>query len=137
MSSFKIVVISSIIFFMLSCGSDSGENIVGDWELSEFSINCASDESENASFQASNGCVTLFDETLCITMRFFENGTGQVTQFDGDSETDLFTYMLDDTNNQLRLCQDGDCFNGQLINGELRFVSKEEDCDVTQVLSRR
>ena len=112
---------------IFSCSEDD-DGIVGTWILSSVSLTSCPDDIPETTISANNGCVFLFEESLCLDMVFTSDGTASITFKYDDDEPEMEFGTYTDVNESLQICFDGDCQNLSLENDILILSTIEEGC---------
>lgn len=109
----------SLLLFCISCNKSVEnsltfeEKILGAWQVNSFVINSCPNIEDNVALVTSNddGCLSMMDETTCMTIILSENGKAEIHQNEGtisSLDVETLTYELDEANNSIKLQQEFD-----------------------------
>lgn len=132
------------IAFLFSCGDDddatTSESIIGQWRLASLSItDCADEDNDIPTINADNaGCLTANTTMLCQTIVFNANGTGVNTSItDGETDSQDFTYTIDDVNNSVTTCdENNNCNTFMINNGRISISNPFGDCTINPIYTQ-
>jgi len=126
MKNLKFLFFPIVILLITSCGKDFSDELTGSWTLASVSISDCPDIGISAvTFQATNGCVSVFGDEECLTITMNDDNTGTLT-FGG--EANAFTYTADNDTERGSICGDGECQDITLEDGRLVLTVEEEGC---------
>lgn len=131
MKKINLFVLCISICLFSSCGKDFSETLLGTWTVKSVVVLPGCDEPELEDITVENGCILIDGERSCISLTFLENGLGEANQtINGTSDTEDFTYTVDDETEIVTICDDGDCQDFVKVGDNLEWTFVEEECDL-------
>ena len=126
---------------LVSCGDDPlSENIVATWDLVSVQAESCSDEEFTVPFTevADNNCITVQGDTACdFFIVFNAGGSGTLTfTTDGDTDSEDFTYTVDDDSNSGLICDPPDECDTFTVDGNSLSLVILDDCITTFIFER-
>ncbi len=140
-------LVLTIPFFLTSCGSDSVEDqLQGIWNLDSQTLTACPDADDNGSINfGDDGCIDIFGETICFyaTMDFQSGGALVLTSTTvsggvEEVDTDTGTYTVNEDNDSVEICIDGECNSGTVTfdGNSMTWVGTVDGCTATLVASK-
>ena len=137
MKLFNVLIFCISIFMFSSCSKDFSETIVGTWNLADVEVLPGCNEPEIMNFEVQDGCITVADESFCITFVIMENGIAQgINTFNNESETFDLTYTLNEDTELIIMCDGSDCNNITLSGDQLRINVMEDECELVYLFEK-
>ena len=134
----NIIYLLAILFVITSCSEENEDPtsiLIGTWLFSDFTADCSENE-EPISINMGEGCMSINGDQRCLSLKFEDNGTGQII-FGKNDDQDIITINYVLNVNLLSLCNEGDCDEAILRDGLIIIGDREEGCDEEYVFSKR
>lgn len=135
----KLVLIPLTVLLLTSCSKDFSEEIIGTWVIESATFaDCPDEGIAGGTINADeNGCIFLFEETGCQSLTFEENNSGNFTISYNDEEDQIepFSYLLNEDENIVSICVDGECNPLTYVDDKLEITYEEDGCPITMVFT--
>lgn len=137
MNWIKITFIAYAAVLTIGCGDDAEDNnLVGTWNISQYTLDCPAAPEENFNITGSNGCYVYDGSTYCFVINLRADGTGTIT-VSADDERDMTEVTYTSTSSVLTLCDaTSECETFQLDGSTITAVYEDGGCMESYIFSK-